>query len=121
MSTTGPAVMPFQTAACLIVHLRDPVSVTQPHPSLLAARKLSIEEQQQMRDAIRSSPELSMAMDFLETFEAVLKLTTEFTINSLEEELINSNGTEPGALRDLHMVLHFLTTFIIKPTTADPA
>lgn len=45
-----------------------------------------------------------MAMDFLETFEAVLKLTTEFTVNSLEDELINTNGTEDGALRGLHMV-----------------
>ena len=57
-----------------------------------------------MRKVVRDSPEFSMAMDFLETFEAVLKLTTEFTINSLEHEIITADGTQAGALRDLHMV-----------------
>lgn len=69
-----------------------------------AARSLSEEDQQQMRKVVRDSAEFSMALDFLETFEAVLKLTTEFTINSLEHELITSDGSQPGALRDLHMV-----------------
>eukprot|EP00892_Ulva_mutabilis_P012240 jgi/Ulvmu1/9389/UM051_0016.1 len=71
----------------------------------IPARNLSEEEQQQMRNVLRTSPEFSMAMDFLETFEAVLKVTTEFTVNSLEDELINSTGTEAGALRGLHMEL----------------
>lgn len=57
-----------------------------------------------MRNVVRDSAEFSMAMDFLETFEAILKLSVEFTVNSLEQELINSDGTEEGALREIHVV-----------------
>jgi hypothetical protein len=72
---------------------------------LLVVRQLTESEQQKQRHAVRNDAEFSMVLDCLEAFEAVLDLKSEFTINDLEDELINATGNTDGPLRQLHMVM----------------
>lgn len=53
---------------------------------------------------MRQDAEFSMVLDFVEAFESVLELKSDFQINELEEELINATGDSDGPLRQLHMV-----------------